>query len=152
MATTPPPLPPRQHPRPPLPPRRPGPGPGPEQGQESGLHCYSDSNLSIPPPSSSSTRRRLLLVYVHGFNGSEASFQQFPAHVHSVLAGVVGESHELFTRIYPRYKSRGDMNITRDQFSSWCALLFCPRPSSVGVKSSIGDRGGGGVYMYVLTV
>lgn len=109
MATaTPPPLPPRQ--QPPQPPQLPPRPPGPE-------NFHSDSNLSLPLPSGS--KRRLLLIYVHGFNGSEASFQQFPAHVHSVLADVLAESHELYTRIYPRYKSRGDMNLARDQFSSW---------------------------------
>ena len=90
-----------------------GPGPGTEN-----YLAHSASNLSMPRPPESG-KRRLLLIYVHGFNGSEASFHAFPAHVHSLLTDALAESHEVYTRIYPRYKSRGDMKIARDQFSSW---------------------------------
>ena len=58
------------------------------------------------------------------FNGSEASFHGFPAHMHSLLTDALAESHEVYTRIYPRYKSRGDMKIARDQFSSWWVVAF----------------------------
>lgn len=78
----------------------------------------SASHLSLPNFTESG-KRRLLLIYVHGFNGSEASFLGFPAHIHSLLTDVLAESHEVYTRIYPRYKSRGDMKVARDQFSSW---------------------------------
>ena len=78
----------------------------------------SASHLSLPNFTASG-KRRLLLIYVHGFNGSEASFLGFPAHIHSLLTDVLAESHEVYTRIYPRYKSRGDMKVARDQFSSW---------------------------------
>lgn len=79
---------------------------------------HSASHLSLPHFTESG-KRRLLLIYVHGFNGSEASFLGFPAHIHSLLTDVLAESHEVYTRIYPRYKSRGDMKVARDQFSSW---------------------------------
>lgn len=116
---------------PPVIPDRPGPGPGTGTGTDNYL-AHSASNLSICRPPESG-KRRLLLIYVHGFNGSEASFHAFPAHVHSLLTDALAESHEVYTRIYPRYKSRGDMNIARDQFSNWYvslplpSSLYCPR-------------------------
>ena len=98
----------------------------PDIPNEAGTEHYlapSASSLSIPLPPESG-KRRLLLIYIHGYNGSEASFLGFPAHVHSLLTDALAESHEVYTRIYPRYKSRGDMRIARDQFSNWCVLLF----------------------------
>ncbi|CAG8353997.1 unnamed protein product [Penicillium salamii] len=53
--------------------------------------------------------------------GSEASFLKFPAHVHDYLNTFLGESHIIYTRIYPQYKCRGEMKDAIDQFSTWLA-------------------------------
>lgn len=79
-------------------------------------------SLSLPPPLPPRPRgnkRRLLLIYIHGFMGSEASFQDLPAHVHDLLTTLLGESHVVYTRIYPRYKSLGEMGVAAEQFSAW---------------------------------
>ncbi|KAJ5760247.1 hypothetical protein N7520_007403 [Penicillium odoratum] len=80
----------------------------------------SDSlySLSLPRPEAT-WKRRLLLIYIHGFMGSEASFNDFPAHVHHLLTAVLSESYVVYTRIYPRYKSRGEIQTAVDQFSNW---------------------------------
>ncbi|KAJ6109850.1 hypothetical protein N7486_002085 [Penicillium sp. IBT 16267x] len=78
----------------------------------------SSYSLSLPRPEPTS-KRRLLLIYIHGFMGSEASFNDFPAHVHHLLAAVLSESYVVYTRIYPRYKSRGEIQTAVDQFSNW---------------------------------
>ncbi|KAJ5669619.1 hypothetical protein N7462_010689 [Penicillium macrosclerotiorum] len=79
------------------------------------------SSLSLPQPGGyqDTTRRRLLLIYIHGFMGSEASFHNLPAHVHDALTGLLSESHVVYTRIYPRYKSHGELQAAVNQFSSW---------------------------------
>lgn len=64
-------------------------------------------------------RRKLLLIYIHGFMGAEDSFRRFPAHVHNLVANAVAESHVVYTKVYPRYKSRGAMSVARDEFSEW---------------------------------
>ncbi|KAJ5569934.1 uncharacterized protein N7459_009364 [Penicillium hispanicum] len=85
----------------------------------------SQSSLSLPRLDGSqdvittTARRRLLLIYIHGFRGSEESFRDFPAHVHDLLTGLLSESHVVYTRIYPRYKSHGEMHLAVDQFSAW---------------------------------
>lgn len=77
-------------------------------------------NLSLPSlHGSDSSKRRLLLIYVHGFMGSEASFRDLPAHLHDLLTAMLSESHVVFTRIYPRYKSHGELQTAVEQFSSW---------------------------------
>lgn len=63
--------------------------------------------------------RRLLLVYIHGFMGSEASFHDLPAHVHDSLTTLLAATHVVYTRIYPRYKSHGEVQGAVDQFSDW---------------------------------
>ncbi|KAJ5568815.1 hypothetical protein N7450_011301 [Penicillium hetheringtonii] len=84
---------------------------------------HACDSLSLPQPGTveEKSKRRLLLIYVHGFMGSEASFQDFPAHVHDMLTGLLSDSHVVYTRIYPRYKSQGEIQSAAAQFSSWLA-------------------------------
>ncbi|KAJ5953336.1 hypothetical protein N7454_000232 [Penicillium verhagenii] len=110
---------------PPLPPRRP---PGIQVQttdavpnaivMDEGVPNDPSHSLSLPRPEAT-TKRRLLLIYIHGFMGSEASFNDFPAHVHHLLSAVLSESYIVYTRIYPRYKSRGEIQTAVDQFSKW---------------------------------
>jgi len=59
------------------------------------------------------------LVYIHGFMGNETSFQSFPAHVHNLVTVKLAESHVVHTKIYPKYKSRKQIEFARDAFSEW---------------------------------
>ncbi|KAJ5176201.1 uncharacterized protein N7482_002078 [Penicillium canariense] len=79
------------------------------------------SSLSLPRPGGlhGTAKRRLLLIYIHGFMGSEASFHDLPAHIHDLVTGLLSESHVVFTRIYPRYKSHGELQTAVNQFSAW---------------------------------
>ncbi|KAJ5551954.1 hypothetical protein N7461_006652 [Penicillium sp. DV-2018c] len=81
----------------------------------------SHSNLSLPGlrGSQATGKRRLLLIYIHGFMGSEASFHDLPLHVHDLLTDSLSESHIVYTRMYPRYKSQGEMQTAVNQFSTW---------------------------------
>jgi hypothetical protein len=51
--------------------------------------------------------------------GAETSFQKFPVHVHNLVTKGLAESHVVYSKVYPRYKSRRAMNIARDDFSEW---------------------------------
>ncbi|RAH40488.1 uncharacterized protein BO95DRAFT_508968, partial [Aspergillus brunneoviolaceus CBS 621.78] len=62
---------------------------------------------------------RLLLIYIYSFEGSKASFSDFPAHVHTALTDLLSESHLIYTRVYPRYKSRGELRTAVENFSEW---------------------------------
>ncbi|EXJ71244.1 uncharacterized protein A1O5_05050 [Cladophialophora psammophila CBS 110553] len=84
-------------------------------------------------------RRTLLVVYIHGFLGTESSFKSFPAHVHSLLTPAVAETHVVYTKIYPRYKSRRNISFVRDDFSNWLA----PRESSTTDVILVGHSLGG---------
>ncbi|KAF2157010.1 hypothetical protein K461DRAFT_219617 [Myriangium duriaei CBS 260.36] len=64
-------------------------------------------------------KRKLLLIYIHGFMGDERSFQSFPAHVHNVVTTLLAESHVVHSKIYPRYRSKNNISIARDDFSRW---------------------------------
>lgn len=77
----------------------------------------SPSTLSLPRQHTN--KRRLLLVYIHGFLGSEASFHDLPVHIHDLLGSILSESHVVYTRIYPRYKSHGEVQMAVNQFSAW---------------------------------
>ena len=68
-------------------------------------------------------RRTLLLVYVHGFMGSETSFQSFPAHVHNLLSVLLANSHTIHTKIYPRYRSKHTLQVAANNLSNWYVFL-----------------------------
>ena len=65
------------------------------------------------------TRRHLLLIYVHGFVGNETSFQSFPAHVHNLLTVLLADSHAVYTKIYPRYRTKKALQVATSEFSQW---------------------------------
>ncbi|KAJ5676283.1 hypothetical protein N7536_012455 [Penicillium majusculum] len=80
----------------------------------------SSSSLSmLGPDTPQNFKRRLLLIYIHGFNGTETTFQDLPLQVHGALTGLLTDSHVVHTRIYPRYKSEGDFQAAVNQFSKW---------------------------------
>ncbi|OKL60703.1 hypothetical protein UA08_04253 [Talaromyces atroroseus] len=80
----------------------------------------STSSVSLGPAKSPlDGRRTLLLVYIHGFMGAEDSFRRFPAHVHNLVANALADSHVVYSKVYPRYKSRRAMGVARDEFSEW---------------------------------
>lgn len=79
----------------------------------------SSQESLVPARGEQNARRKLLLVYIHGFMGNETSFRSFPAHVHSLLAVLLAKTHVVHTKIYPRYRSRGNITVARDSFSDW---------------------------------
>ncbi|KAH8683164.1 hypothetical protein BGZ60DRAFT_399535 [Tricladium varicosporioides] len=79
----------------------------------------SSTHSLVPSESGRDGRRTLLLVFIHGFMGTETSFQSFPAHIHNLLTITLTETHVVHTKIYPRYKSRKAIDFARDDFSAW---------------------------------
>lgn len=99
---------------------------------EGGIRNYANSSLSslslpLPGGFQGMDKRRLLLIYIHGFMGSEASFHEFPAHVHDLVTSLLSESHVVYTRIYPRYKSHGELQTAVSQFSAWYVTALSAR-------------------------
>ena len=79
----------------------------------------SSTHSLVPVEALRDGRRTLLLVFIHGFMGNETSFQSFPAHLHNFLTITLSETHVVHTKIYPRYRSRNNISMARDDFSSW---------------------------------
>ncbi|KAJ5546538.1 hypothetical protein N7494_004123 [Penicillium frequentans] len=90
----------------------------PPDRSSTGSSMASMLSMAGPGPQDA-TRRRLLLIYIHGFNGSESTFSDMPVHVHSALAALLSESHVVYTRIYPRFKTRGEYQLAVKRFSGW---------------------------------
>lgn len=79
----------------------------------------SSSTQSLVPAESLGEKRTLLLIYIHGFLGTETTFQSFPAHVHNLVTVILADTHVVHTKIYPRYKSKNAIEYARDDFSKW---------------------------------
>lgn len=103
----------------------------------------SPQSIGPAPGAQNAGRRTLLLVYIHGFMGDETSFQSFPAHLHNILTITMAESHTVHTKIYPKYRSRYQLEVARDGFSQWyekssscSSWLFKPYPQDT--KPNVG--------------
>ncbi|KAJ9637206.1 hypothetical protein H2199_007492 [Coniosporium tulheliwenetii] len=106
------------------------------------LSASDPRNLStdslVPVNSNHEGRRRLLLVYIHGFMGTETSFQSFPAHVHNLVNITLADTHVIHTKIYPRYRSRRSMDFARDDFSKWLSPHESPDTDVILLGHSMG--------------
>lgn len=99
--------------------------PGPPTSQWLAVDPRSSSTQSLVPSVTDSDgdagrsgRRRLLVVYIHGYQGNDASFRQFPFHVHQYLKHVL-HTHVIHTKIYPRYKTYRSIELATENFSTW---------------------------------
>ena len=92
----------------------------------------------LPVESVNESRRKLLLVYIHGFMGDETSFKSFPAHIHNILTVTLAETHVVHTKIYPRYKSRKQIDFASDDFSNWLTPNERPRTDVILLGHSLG--------------
>jgi len=89
----------------------------------------SSTQSLVPEQLLGDGKRTLLLIYIHGFMGNETSFQSFPAHVHNLVTVKLCDTHQIHSKIYPKYKSRKAIDYARDDFSKWSASMmpsFCP--------------------------
>lgn len=98
----------------------------------------SSSQSLAPSRSVSDGRRTLLLVYIHGFYGNDQSFQSFPAHVHNVLRETLSETHAVYSKVYPRYKTYKSIEVARDNFSAWLEPHESPTTDVILVGHSMG--------------
>lgn len=101
----------------------------------------SSSTQSLVPSQSeyrNNGKRRLLLVYIHGYKGTDTSFQSFPAHVHHYLKRALAETHVVHSKIYPRYKTYRAMDMARDNFSAWLEPHESPTTDVILVGHSMG--------------
>ncbi|KAI1138864.1 hypothetical protein F5Y05DRAFT_352899 [Hypoxylon sp. FL0543] len=100
----------------------------------------SSTQSLVPSPSEQdgSGRRKLLVIYIHGFMGSDASFQSFPAHVHRYLKIALSDTHIIHSKIYPRYKTYKSLDVARDNFSLWLTPHESPTTDVVLVGHSMG--------------
>ncbi|RYO85750.1 hypothetical protein DL764_009111 [Monosporascus ibericus] len=100
----------------------------------------SSAHSLVPSPSEyrNSGKRRLLLVYIHGYQGTDTSFQSFPAHVHHFLKRALADTHVVHSKIYPRYKTYKAIDVARDNFSAWLEPHESPTTDVVLVGHSMG--------------
>lgn len=95
----------------------------------------SQQSLVPEPGADGAGRRKLLLVYIHGFMGDETSFRNFPAHVHNLVTITLADTHLVYSKIYPKYRSRYALEVARDDFSKWYAfsIVTCATVTSFAV-------------------
>ncbi|EKJ68047.1 hypothetical protein FPSE_11858 [Fusarium pseudograminearum CS3096] len=113
---------------------------GPDPRSSSTQSLLPDTSLDnhTTPHGDFLGRRKLLIIYIHGFLGNDQSFRSFPAHVHSLLANLLADSHVIHSKIYPRYKTYRSVDVARDNFSEWLRPHESPTTDVILVGHSMG--------------
>ena len=73
---------------------------------------------SIPHITASKMRKTLLLVFIHGFKGSDNTFNDFPKDLRALLSTALPHI-DVLTVQYPRYETRGDLRECVSRFKEW---------------------------------
>jgi hypothetical protein len=63
--------------------------------------------------------KTLLLVFIHGFKGTDATFQRFPNDLQALIQHSVPEQVNVLTLQYPQYETRGDLKECVAKFTDW---------------------------------
>jgi pimeloyl-ACP methyl ester carboxylesterase len=100
----------------------------------------SSTQSLVPDDAEQHDKRKLLIIYIHGFRGTDASFQSLPAHVHHLVSIALAESHAVHTKIYPRYQTRGDMRKLAEEFSIWLTPHLTPEADVILCGHSLGGQ------------
>jgi hypothetical protein len=64
------------------------------------------------------TKKTLLLVFIHGFKGTDHTFENFPADLRALLSHTLPKI-EVVSLQYPRYETRGDLRECVAKFKDW---------------------------------
>jgi pimeloyl-ACP methyl ester carboxylesterase len=78
------------------------------------------SAQTSPSPRITATKMRktLLLVFIHGFKGSDNTFNDFPKDIRALLSTALPHI-DVLTIQYPRYETRGDLRECVTRFKEW---------------------------------
>ncbi|KAJ3021142.1 hypothetical protein HKX48_009166 [Thoreauomyces humboldtii] len=101
--------------------------------QASAVAPYSVANPLIPA--------KTMLLFVHGFLGSEHSFEDFPLDVGERLRGAPNSLRNVEVRIFPRFDTKGDPTRAVNQLCNWL-LLNATEPEFSGVVIMAHSMGG----------
>lgn len=92
-----------------------------------------------PTPSKSTTTPRtkaqtelLLLVYIHGFNGTDESFKDFPQRLEYILSETIPHV-TVESNVFPAYETKGDLNKAVVRFADWLTTLTVEREVASGL-------------------
>ncbi|TPX58005.1 hypothetical protein PhCBS80983_g03414 [Powellomyces hirtus] len=84
---------------------------------------------------------KTMLLFVHGFLGSEHSFENFPLDLAACLRGPTMRVPDVEVRIFPRFDTKGDPTRAVNQLCNWL-LLNATEPEYSGVIILAHSMGG----------
>ncbi|KAK9474827.1 uncharacterized protein V1510DRAFT_410767 [Dipodascopsis tothii] len=96
--------------------------------------------------------KTVLLVFLHGFMGTDNTFDQFPRHLQNELrtelgcvpgaTGAAGSRNglvEVQSVVYPRYATSGELAAAVESFLSWLTNTVIDREVAKGTRSPVVD-------------
>ena len=64
------------------------------------------------------TKKTLLLVFIHGFKGTDHTFNNFPKDLRALLSHTLPNIN-ILSITYPQYETRGDLKDCVGKFKEW---------------------------------
>ncbi|KAG0709797.1 hypothetical protein DFH29DRAFT_14809 [Suillus ampliporus] len=77
----------------------------------------------------------LLIVFIHGFKGTDTTFENFPQRLEHVLKETIGNL-KVECVLFPAYETKGQLNAAVEHFADWLTTLT--------VQREVADGKGGG--------
>ncbi|KAG1752628.1 uncharacterized protein EDB91DRAFT_1243392 [Suillus paluster] len=77
----------------------------------------------------------LLIIFIHGFKGTDTTFENFPARLEHVLKETI-ENLKVECILFPSYETKGQLNAAVEHFADWLTTLT--------VQREVADGNGGG--------
>lgn len=85
----------------------------------------------------------LLIVFIHGFKGTDTTFENFPSRLEHVLTEII-ENLKVECILFPAYETKGQLNAAVEHFADWLTTLTVQR------EVANGQGGGAGKTKIVL--
>jgi len=79
----------------------------------------------------------LLIVFIHGFKGTDTTFENFPSKIEHVLTETI-ENLKVECILFPAYETKGQLNAAVEHFADWLTTLTVQREVANGLGGGAG--------------
>ncbi|KZT29288.1 hypothetical protein NEOLEDRAFT_1145065 [Neolentinus lepideus HHB14362 ss-1] len=86
---------------------------------------------------SHTAQEQLLVVFVHGFKGTDETFNTFPERLQHILAETT-EDIDVECIVFPQYETKGELDAAVERFVDWLAQLTVEKEVAKGLGGGAG--------------
>ncbi|TFY73013.1 hypothetical protein EWM64_g10999, partial [Hericium alpestre] len=79
----------------------------------------------------------LLVIFIHGFKGTDTTFNSFPSRLEHILTETINDV-KVECIVFPAYETKGDLTEAVERFSDWLAELTVRKEVDYGAGGGAG--------------